>query len=286
MKFGRLIGAFALLCTAVICCTGCSDLPEDSDTNTYEPETTEAYVMMTLSNDDISSITDAVSDLGADSAVEQDPSEGNVPPEGMESPFGTGVYLGRATDWTERFFFFTSDAGGNCFAQENSAEEPFTVTMDGKEKAVFHIGESTDSAELFWIDDKTVLALWESGVSETLTKVAEDPAGFRFYSSEALSNKALDVFTQKNGYRPALTDVILNADDTISIKLYDEVDGHTATCDWYVVDRYTGIGTNMLGDPVDLSDGNNPPHQNTTEASQPVTETQPATETAETQPTT
>ncbi|MBR3630781.1 MAG: hypothetical protein IKN55_10000 [Oscillospiraceae bacterium] len=287
MKSGHKTGALAaLLCTALLLCAGCSEpADEPFSESIYEGETTE-YVMMTLSNDEVSNVVDAVPELPQNTEEDptEQPSEG-VQPSGSVSAFGRGVYLGRATDWTERFFYFTDGGNGNCVAQETGAGSPFTVTMDGQEKAVFHIGDTTESAELFWTDETTVLLLWESGVSETLTKVSEDPAGFRFYSSEALSNKALEVYEQKNGTRPAMADVTLSADDNVSVRLYDEVDGHKAICDWYTVNRYTGIGITMLGDPVDLSDGSTPPAQTATAATQP-TSTQPATETTETQPST
>ncbi len=41
--------------------------------------------------------------------------------------------------------------------------------------------------------------------------------------------------------------------DTVVIHLYDIVDGHTATYDWYNVDRYTAKGTNLLGEAIDLT---------------------------------
>ena len=291
MKIRWIVGAAAMLCAAVLC-TGCSDTPQDasgeSSSFSFDEATTE-YVMMTISGKEASSIVDAVPELPASSAElteATDTTEGTSQPAGTNSPFEKGVYLGRATDWTERFFCFNDGLSGNCLAQEDGAVTAFTLVADGTDKAVFHIGEATISADLFWTDDKNVMLLWEDGVSETLTKISDEPAGFKFYSSEALCNKALDVYAQKSGYRPTMADAVLNADDTISIKLYDEVDGHTATCDWYTVNRYTGIGSSMLGDPIDLSDGSNPQVPNTTEATRP-TETQPVTEPTEpTQPTT
>ncbi len=291
MNIRRVMGSAALLLAAAMCLAGCSDAPEGPESSYgYTEETTEEPEMITLSGDDVSSIVDAVPELPetadpTEAAAVQNPSEGTTQPSGTVSPFGKSIYLGRATDWTERFFCFTDGADGSFYLQENGAATAFTLTMDGSERIMFHMGEKTMSADLFWMDDTNVMLLWEDGVSETLTKIGDDPAGFKFYSSEALCNKALDVYAQKNGTRPARADAVLNADDTISVKLYDEVDGHSATCDWYTVNRYTGLGTNMLGDPVDLSDGTVPPAAAETTA-QP-TETQPAaTQPTETQPAT
>lgn len=69
------------------------------------------------------------------------------------------------------------------------------------------------------------------------------------YSDDELCNMALQYYVNKTGYTPGH----VNIDTNGVIHLYDIVGNHTATCDWYSVDRNTGIGTNMLNEPIDLS---------------------------------
>lgn len=69
------------------------------------------------------------------------------------------------------------------------------------------------------------------------------------YSDDELCNMALQYYVDKTGYTPGH----VNIDTNGVIHLYDIVGNHTATCDWYYVDRNTGIGTNMLNEPIDLS---------------------------------
>lgn len=69
------------------------------------------------------------------------------------------------------------------------------------------------------------------------------------YSDDELCNMALQYYVNKTGYTPGHVDIGTNG----VIHLYDVVTNHTATCDWYYVDRNTGIGTNMLNEPIDLS---------------------------------
>lgn len=69
------------------------------------------------------------------------------------------------------------------------------------------------------------------------------------YSDDELCNMALQYYVNKTGYTPGHVDIGTNG----VIHLYDVVTNHTATCDWYYVDRDTGIGTNMLNEPIDLS---------------------------------
>lgn len=42
-------------------------------------------------------------------------------------------------------------------------------------------------------------------------------------------------------------------DQTVSLHLYDMIDGHSSTCNWYYIDRKTGTGSDILGEDVDLT---------------------------------
>ena len=282
MKFGRMMCMLALA-GAALCLTGCDEMADSSIEETTETE------LVTLSPDEISSIAEAIPTHPAkeEDVTEALSTEDASEPTGAakaESPFGKAVYRGRSTDWSERFFYFTDNTGGNCQAQEDGSSTAFTFTMDGKDNAVFHFGtDSTLTVDLFWMDDNTVMLYWEDGMSETLTKVSDDIAGFRFYNNEALCSRAMEIYESKNGTRPAAADVTIGADDTVSIRLYDEFEGHSATCEWYYVNRYTGVGTNISGEPVSLGDASSVPAASATEATetQPASETQPSTEATE-----
>ena len=274
MKFGRMICILALA-GAALCLTGCDEAAESS-----VEETTEA-VMETLSPEEISSIAEAIPTRPAEDAAEDVTEvllteDASAPTDAVsaDSPFGKAVYRGRSTDWSERFFYFTDTASGNCQSQKDGSSTAFTFTMDGKDKAVFRFGDSgSETADLFWTDANTVMLYWESGMSETLTRVSDDTAGFRFYNNEALCNRAMEIYQSKNGERPAAADVTIGADDMVSIRLYDDFEGHSATCEWYNVNRYTGIGTNIAGETISLGDASAAPAVSATEA-----ETQPASE--------
>jgi len=78
------------------------------------------------------------------------------------------------------------------------------------------------------------------------------------FSPEELCSMARDYYEDHHNYRPPAFEFRVNRDDSVSIHLYTiEQKGteyeHTATSDWYNVDPLTGKGTNLLGDPVDLS---------------------------------
>lgn len=73
------------------------------------------------------------------------------------------------------------------------------------------------------------------------------------YTSEQLEQMALDYYEAKTGYRPSCVASQENEDGTISIQLYDSFDGHNSTSDWYTVNKKTAIGTDILGNKIELN---------------------------------
>ena len=72
------------------------------------------------------------------------------------------------------------------------------------------------------------------------------------YTTKELEKMALDYYEAKTGYRPTLSASKVNDDGTVSIQLYDNMGDHNSTSDWYTVDPKTAVGTNVMGDKIDL----------------------------------
>lgn len=72
------------------------------------------------------------------------------------------------------------------------------------------------------------------------------------YTAEQLEKMALDYYEAKTGYRPSYVSSQENEDGTISIQLYDNLDGHNSTSDWYTVDKKTAVGKDILENKIDL----------------------------------
>lgn len=74
------------------------------------------------------------------------------------------------------------------------------------------------------------------------------------FTNEQLKNMALDYYEAKTGYRPNSVALQVNADDSISIQLYDNMGDHNSTSDWYTVDKDTAVGTDIMGNKIDLKE--------------------------------
>lgn len=73
------------------------------------------------------------------------------------------------------------------------------------------------------------------------------------YSEEELCDMARIYYSMKNGQEPPIVEVDSVEGDIVSIHLYEDMGDHTATWDWYSVDRTTGKGSSMM-DQIDLTE--------------------------------
>lgn len=75
------------------------------------------------------------------------------------------------------------------------------------------------------------------------------------YSDEELCQMARQYYQSQStsGYVPEHILVDRVTGNMVTIHLFETTLGHTATYDWYTVDRDTGVGTSFLGETIDLS---------------------------------
>jgi len=74
------------------------------------------------------------------------------------------------------------------------------------------------------------------------------------YSDEQLCEMALAYYVKYNNYTPEHVQVDMVEGDTVIIHLFDSIDGHLATCDWYYINRYTASGTNIMEEEIHLNE--------------------------------
>lgn len=74
------------------------------------------------------------------------------------------------------------------------------------------------------------------------------------YTDEELCQMARTYCESRNfGISPQYVTVDNTNGNMVMIHLYEDMGDHTATYDWYTVDRNTAVGTNILGETVDLT---------------------------------
>ena len=73
------------------------------------------------------------------------------------------------------------------------------------------------------------------------------------YSDDQLCEMAKNYYYQLHGQYPPIVKVDGANGDEVRIHLYEVTGGHTATWDWYTVNRNTGKGTDVLSGTVDLT---------------------------------
>lgn len=101
----------------------------------------------------------------------------------------------------------------------------------------------------------------DPSAEETAASLNETvPAESRAVSDDTFSDDMLiflasRYYGSRNNWVPEFIDVDSTEDpDTAAIHLYDLIDNHTSTRDWYYVSRKSGSGEDFLGNPVNLNE--------------------------------
>jgi outer membrane lipoprotein-sorting protein len=154
-------------------------------------------------------------------------------------------YISLYTDSSEGIFYDFQTNVGSVFSYDYS-NNSFEIHFEDEEYSGELIQDDEDTYELVISDRESMLIEY---VSE---KSAEE---FRFYTADELCSMALNYYTEKYDYRPSGVSYMDNADKTITIHIYDEIDGTSNVSVWYTVDRITTVGIEELsGEEVCLLD--------------------------------
>lgn len=73
-----------------------------------------------------------------------------------------------------------------------------------------------------------------------------------YHTGEELVEAARDYYTSVHGVEPPYVEIDTDSGDCVTIHLFDVVDGHTNTYDWYLVNRYSGEGNDFAGEFIDI----------------------------------
>lgn len=241
-----------ILLSAVLLCAGCQSKQNETASQPSDASSAESSVTSAVT----SSVTSAATAETLPEETREATETGSVTAEPTaesqsEYLFKPGVWRGE-----DSYFFFHEDGSGQLLTFEYGIGVGFQMEPFTGDSVTFHMG-AADNNTVFGVSDVTgesVTLTTDDGTNDTLVYVCEgDSETFSFYSNEEAQTLALSFYQAQTGYTPQYAAVQNNADGTLTIQLYDEVDGHNSTSAWYTVDRVTLVGTDdMTGDTVDL----------------------------------
>ena len=156
-----------------------------------------------------------------------------------------------------------------CVREQNNQLEYYWVITDGQllrfrtsdGETETKPYEAIDSSFRFG-DEESVLEMINSqqlrvisGAESWICTWFEDTSASAFHpASEAeLIELAIGYYGARTNHEPEFVKIEgFDGPKNVSLHLYDAVDHHTATCDWYTVNRFSYSGTDLLGGSVDL----------------------------------
>ncbi len=237
-----------LLIAAALLCTGCrsnSNSTGSTESTSSEPkaQTNASEVLSPAEGDE----------LPVDSGAAED---AEMPGADEENRFLTGTYLLNDGDVHIGYMFaleaeeplamfYTFDAGFETEVTYKIAENQ--IEFNGENDTVIL---DVISGDLSIFDFRTAVGL-EFNLTHFSDAMPDEILG-SFYSNPQLCDIALDYYEKNHDYRPTSCDAENNADGTVTLHLYDNMDDHIATLAWYTVDRTSCVGT----DDVMLTDIN------------------------------
>lgn len=187
--------------------------------------------------------------------VEEVPAE---PEEPAEPPyeFPGGVWLAKNdVGYTNYYTFDSATCSGRYVSLDYGLGASFTYGGSGDE-LVFQMddGRADCAATVEHTDEESFALLWEDSLPEVLTHVSEKALDeFHFFSNDELAQMATDHYAMTNEDVPTLSGTLTNEDNTVTVQLYENLGDHNSTAAWYIVDRFTATGTDLLsGEEIDL----------------------------------
>lgn len=152
---------------------------------------------------------------------------------------GTGIQVNMHTGQRLTFTYYVTDGDQIHFSFNDGNTSVYTLLFDENAPA--------ESPEMTLTSEKGVIYNYIYGgmlFEDTVT----------FYTDIQLENMARRHYAEVTGTSPQYA--ASNEDhtnDTVNIQLYDIVDDHASTYSWYTINRFTGTGVDLIGEPIDIS---------------------------------
>lgn len=240
--------------------TAAPETTKAPETTTAAPETTTAATTTTAAEETTPAETEATEAAADEPVYDSDTAK---------HPFRLGVWIakdeysedGELQTYDESYYCFREGGTGTVLSQSMGIGLGFSYEQNPNEamKCRFEIGAADNFRDMEITsvngEDEYTVKWTDNGIIETWKYIA--PADdFAFYSNFSLADMAkyyYGIFI--DGTVPLEAVASPRPDGLISIKLYNpevSLDG-SEWLTWFYIDRYTGKGHDMDGNPIDLT---------------------------------
>ncbi|MBR7037765.1 MAG: dockerin type I repeat-containing protein [Oscillospiraceae bacterium] len=164
-----------------------------------------------------------------------------------------GVYAATG-DLPDHYYYFAEDGSGVDAEQSYSAVAYLTWAVDGRVLTISYPDGGSEICDIVSVagDDLTIRHR-STSQTETLDYLGDFRfEDFVYFPNDVLGQLSLDYYEMQTGYRPGAYEATIGEDGLIAIRLYDDMGDRESTVTWYYIDRYTAMGEDLIGNPVDL----------------------------------
>ena len=152
--------------------------------------------------------------------------------------------------------FYAIDKNGNTVGRIDTINPdyywPFSMGLSGEDLMIRMEGSPNgEEADVFVnLSDSLISGTPSQTEGNTMSGTGKSADG---YANEELVEMAREYYRMVNGQRPPIVEVDSINGDEVTIHLYQQMSDHTATWDWYYVDRRTLKGYDLLGNEIDFN---------------------------------
>ena len=139
--------------------------------------------------------------------------------------------------------------GADVNACTETGEEPLKLACEyGNLEIAKFLVENRADVNIISAEERAKLGIQNNKQQESVENSSKTA-----YTNEQLIEMTKKYRTDKGEYIPEFVEVDGEKGDIVNIHLYDVKEENISTSDWYFINKYTGKGTNILNEEVDLT---------------------------------
>jgi hypothetical protein len=167
-----------------------------------------------------------------------------------------GIWWAVNSDYTikDMYYYFDGNGSGSYLSQSDGKGSSFTYDISDNS---LNIHVKNDDALTYFVSEgiNGDLILSNGTNEDTLSYQGDkDFADFHFYNNDELIEMGKKYYLKSHDELTTYIDAEIWQDGSIALHFYYVGETNTATIEWYVVDRFTAKGKDLLENDIDLTE--------------------------------
>lgn len=167
-----------------------------------------------------------------------------------------GIWWAVNSDYTikDRYYYFDGNGSGSYLSQVDGKGSSFTYDINDNTLNININNEDILTYSVSVVSNDNLLLSNGTNEDTLLYQGDKDFADFHFYNNDELIEMGKKYFLKSHDELTPYIDAEIWQDGSIALHFYYIGETNTATIEWYVVDRFTAKGKDLLENDIDLTE--------------------------------